>query len=45
MIIKIIKMLVFHCYNSKKAILQHEFPDKCECGFGYFLNVQFILGF
>ena len=37
-------MLAFHCYISKKAILQHEFPDKCECGFWLFFKLLVCFG-
>lgn len=40
-----IKILAFHCYNSKKAILQREFPDKCECGFWLFFKCPVYFGF
>lgn len=38
------KMLAFHCYISKKAILQHEFPDKYECGFWLFFKLLVCFG-
>lgn len=36
MMIKMIKMLPFHCYNSKKAIPSMNSQTKCECGFWLF---------
>lgn len=45
MMIKMIKMLPFHCYNSKKAIPSMNSQTNVNVVFGYFFSCWFVLGY
>lgn len=44
MMIKMIKMLPFHCYNSKKSFPNMNSQTNVNVAFGYFLKLHVCFG-